>query len=299
MSHFSYASFTDWSGNAEDPGESYFEQARGHWPRVDDTATIVSVAEAMARDGVVVDPAVAPICIAANTAGDAPLILWRPGKKDSLTRPGSTTLAELQQEAALRLQTWFRASFIDESEVTREEPEDCEVCGEPFGAQTDENLSCDRCDKCGKFCHAACLWLDTGFKGECSVCADCWQTSPGTGDFRSTPSHFWRQLHAKFTQEPAPSPSAVPDSVCSPRLNVAAVEEAVYEPLDRNLDYILKFLEGHHAKSHAVSSTARDTIMDRVKDTIRWKSSGRSPQEVEGKIKELNAMMISVVSDLK
>ena len=70
------------------------------------------------------------------------------------------------------------------------------------------------------------------------------------------------------------------------------------EQLDCTLDYIMKFLEGDHAKSANTFESTRTRILDRVKTTIQWRLQAPSHDEVQGEIACLNSMMSDIVAKL-
>ena len=47
-------------------------------------------------------------------------------------------------------------------------------------------------------------------------------------------------------------------------LTYASDDATVFQSLDTTLEYVLIFLEGDHAKSHAISGAMRSTIVTRV-----------------------------------
>ena len=75
-------------------------------------------------------------------------------------------------------------------------------------------------------------------------------------------------------------------------------QDAVLQQLDATLDFVLKFLEGEHAKSGLLSKLDRAKVVQQVKLTLAWKLQGRTQLEVEARIQEINAMMSEIVQRL-
>ena len=87
------------------------------------------------------------------------------------------------------------------------------------------------------------------------------------------------------------------DAVADSDLDAPA--DAVFKPLDVTLDYILKFLEGEHAKSVQVAPATRSTVLRCVKAAVVWKQTPRSSHEVENYNRKLNDLMSSVVKRMQ
>ena len=68
--------------------------------------------------------------------------------------------------------------------------------------------------------------------------------------------------------------------------------------LDSTFDYMVRFLEGEHAKSGTISQNLRSAILENIRATMVWKDGARTQQEVELKVAELNGRMASIVSSL-
>ena len=68
------------------------------------------------------------------------------------------------------------------------------------------------------------------------------------------------------------------------------------KPLDSTLDFVMRSLEGEHAKSKTITEIVRSSILERVKEAMTWKQQLRSQEEIEAKVFEMNAMMSDIVS---
>ena len=102
-------------------------------------------------------------------------------------------------------------------------------------------------------------------------------------------------------QEPARASrhaNTTPAYVCSDTAAQKEFEEELCKPLDNCLDYILKFLEGGHAKSHTLPEQTRSRIMSHVKSTLKWKMEGRTQKEIDERVNDLSAMMVQIVNEL-
>ena len=71
-----------------------------------------------------------------------------------------------------------------------------------------------------------------------------------------------------------------------------------FQKLELTLDYMVKFLEGGHAKSKIASDKLRSSILHHVRATMSWKAKPRTQEAVDSKISELNTMMLGIVSSL-
>ena len=84
-----------------------------------------------------------------------------------------------------------------------EEGKVCAICGDAFGAQTDGDRSCDRCDKCGAHLHVGCILTHQGLRGEYALCATCLSAQRQSSileriDFRQIPPTACKSIHSRF-----------------------------------------------------------------------------------------------------
>ncbi len=82
------------------------------------------------------------------------------------------------------------------------------------------------------------------------------------------------------------------------KANSAVARKDALKPLESTLDFILRCLEGEHAKSNKITESVRSSVLAHVRDAIDWKRQIRSQEEVEEKVAELNAMMGGIVSQI-
>ena len=77
-----------------------------------------------------------------------------------------------------------------------------------------------------------------------------------------------------------------------------SLENHIMDPLENTLDYILRFVEGEHAKSDRLPEHDREQILFCVKATLSWKALPRTEEAVTRKIGELNEMMARTLSKI-
>ena len=153
----------------------------------------------------------------------------------------------------------------------------CSQCGLELPSLGDGDFDCDRCDKCGTFLHFECI--HTSVDREWSLCRTCFHTH-GHSATRDT------QLEC---DKPASELQAS---------QASQLGEVQHTPLDVTLEYMVKFLEGDHAKSDQVSKAKRDEVLKHIRATMAWQSGPRSPTEVKAKGEELNNMMMEIVQQV-
>ena len=208
--------------------------------------------------------------------------LWVPGNSKQFVRPHTQTEHELREEAALCIQRFQRCHHSRqpqaESSINSSIPEACEQCGAAFASSQLCEDYVDRCDKCGSFCHTECLHSAVDTKGDWNLCTACMSLqSPAQvsaiGSAASITEDTEAISHSHVAEQPCVS-------------------------LDVTLDYIVRFLEGDHAKSRSISQGTRSAVLEHVKDAIAWKAEDHTNEEIQQKAQELNAMMSKVVRNL-
>jgi len=261
--------------------------------------------------------------------------LWKPSQVE-LFEDSSPLHQELQNEAAARIQTFVRNRHLHEEAAAsnpssaQDELQPCSRCGLDVvmdGINAIEEYECDMCDTCDAVLHTNCLQVLHTLRGEWSLCPTClvqFQRSL-RGDFRSIPDASWNRIYDMFSdgcQRGVRPVATGPNCLQSPRVcqleggGTAGADRDEVDTqtatrsmpgealgsnarrLDTTLDYILRFLEGDHAKSGSLTEQTKDDIMRHVKATLAWKRQARTCHEIEEKIAELNTMMMEIVSNL-
>jgi len=224
--------------------------------------------------------------------------LWLPNAQVNVFCAGSVLEKELKVEAAMRIQHAFRehAQFEQESQSMPSHGSDnpaCCKCGKRFGAQTDPEYEGDACDICGRYFHSTCLHELLDARGERSLCDECEQ---GTTDIERAASPSAEVPAMARRSAPIAAPVASTEDIASEVCNIG--EEDVLKPLNSTLDFILRFLEGEHAKSSKIHQSVRASILEEVKSAIAWKQQTHPKEKVQEKVAELNAMMGDIVRQL-
>ena len=261
--------------------------------------------------------------------------LWQPSQVE-LFEDGSPLHQELQNEAAARIQTFVRNRHLcgnaadSNPSSAQDQLQPCSRCGLDVvmdGTNAIGEYECDMCDTCDAVLHTNCLQVLHTLRGEWSVCPTClvrFQHSIKC-DLRSMPAASWNRIYDLFSdgrQRDVCLTATGPN--CLQTLRVCAGEsggnsgadrdeietqtatrsmpgealESNARRLDTTLDYILRFLEGDHAKSGSLTEQIKDDVMHRIKATLAWKRQGRTGHEIEEKVAELNSMMMEIVSKL-
>ena len=201
----------------------------------------------------------------------------------------------------------------DSSECCSEIPSVCAECREPFAESQLEGGYPDRCDICGAFCHSNCLVDCANNRGEWSVCSKCqWATVEqsipskpaldseaqvviGLGSYESNGN--LNQSHSSTSASLDSFPKDLQAHSPTHEDQGAGIP-AAFQPLDDVLDFVVKFLEGEHAKSSCMSSDTRAMVLDMVKQTLAWKQMERTEDELHAKVSEINHVMSTVVAGL-
>ena len=207
---------------------------------------------------------------------------WSPGKKAAFIYPGTETQAELEWEAATMVQSSFRhhlkgvLSDGSESSIASH----CERCGEGFAQSQLSDGYADRCDLFGGLLHTWCV-----------VC--CSNESKGVPPATcSTEDPAPENCYGKGTNK------TKEEQVHSAPLDSTSSGDGSFGDLDTTLEYVIKFLEGDHAKSSQISGATRSSILSKVKDVLQWKKRPRTEPQISEHVAELNSMMMNKVARL-
>ena len=94
--------------------------------------------------------------------------------------------------------------------------------------------------------------------------------------------------------------STAKDDFIGLELCATAEEDAtdLFKPLDTCLEYMVKFLEGEHAKSEKRPPNIKSHVLKTVRETMAWKSGDRTADQVKQKINQLNEKMSAIVQNL-
>ena len=225
-------------------------------------------------------------------------MLWSPSKKDRFIFPGTQTRGELEHEAAVQLQRFFRSSSLrykDESNGDNANDDlVCGSCSKSMGFQFEADHEGDACDICAAVHHTSCLETVVDDCAERLICGACLEqhVAPTALGFCS--------MVVETTTSNKEFPEQDANLVCASAAASQAKhdEEDVCRALDVSLDYIMKFLEGQHVKSGKVTGEQRARILERVKAAIVWKQDTRSSAEVQRLVDNLNGMMSEIVQQL-
>ena len=161
----------------------------------------------------------------------------------------------------------------------------------------------DRFDKCGAFHLHKRLLHHVDLRGEwqvCEACLDSWSQGNCTvsGDFRMVPRHWWMKMYDVF--QIGCDSAGTTEGVLSDADGAAGIinENDMFQPLNVTLDYILHFLEGHHAKSSTIKQTTHTRVMKLVKAAMAWKKTSRTSTEVEEYTRQLDSVMGDIVKEV-
>ena len=171
---------------------------------------------------------------------------------------------------------------------SRQSETHCSLCKGALGYQSDTKHSGDACDLCAAVHHSECLLEALGPRGNYSLCHEC--LAQNASFSMATPEevaeHGEDERNCFETKEAMNAGNGWEGD---------APAEDAFKALDVTLDFIVKFLEGAHAKSTTISKDDRSAILQRVQSSLEWKKQWRSKHEVQTMVEDLNVMMTSIV----